>query len=119
MTSTPAAVLGVASLALCGCHQRQHITRANIAVVEQEFEQAQLAGRRGVRDAGVSVKEVESILGPPHRVDPPETSLRDVEVFRYYYHQASDTYELHFFDSKLIQMAKTDDEPLVNSTAKP
>jgi hypothetical protein len=88
---------------LCACKQRQHISKANIEVVQRHYEKAQ---EKGGRDPGVSVKEVESVLGPPHRVDPPETSLRDVEVFRYYYQQGDDTYELHFFNGRLILLAK-------------
>jgi hypothetical protein len=88
---------------LVACKQRQHLSKANFEVVERKYSQAQ---ERGGRDPGVSVKEVESVLGPPHRVDPPETSLRDVEVFRYYYRQGEDTYELHFFNGRLIQLAK-------------
>ena len=91
---------------LCACKQRQHISKANIEVVQRQHDLATERGQRGARDPGVTVKEVESVLGPPHRVDPPETSLRDVEVFRYYYQQGDDTYELHFFNGRLIQLAK-------------
>jgi hypothetical protein len=102
--SKPAAIVLLVCLGSLGaCKQRQHLSRANFEVVERKYAQAQ---ERGGRDPGVSVKEVESVLGPPHRVDPPETSLRDVEVFRYYYQQGSDTYDLHFFNGRLIQLAK-------------
>lgn len=102
-------IAALACLVFGGCKQRQHVARDNIAVVERAFAQTQDQARHGARDVGLTTKEVESVLGPPHRIDPPETSLRDVEVFRYYYQQGDDTYELHFFESKLIQMARLDD----------
>ena len=52
----------------------------------------------------VTAKEVESVLGPPHRIDPPETALRDVEVFRYSYDQDGKVYQFHFFNGRLIKI---------------
>jgi hypothetical protein len=99
---TTALILALVALLPSGCKQRQHISRANIRVVEDAFAEAE-AGRRG-RDAAVTAKEVESILGPPHRVEPPETALRDVEVFRYCYQQGNETFQFHFLNGRLIKI---------------
>src|SRR6478736_9115014 len=115
--SKPAAIALLACLGIrCACKQRQHLSRANFEVVERKYAQAQ---ERGGRDPGVSVKEVESVLGPPHRVDPPETSLRDVEVFRYYYRVGDETYELHFFNGRLILMAKLPGKATAEANIQP
>lgn len=103
-----ALILALVALLPVGCKQRQHISRANIRVVEDAFAEAE-AGRRG-RDAAVTAKEVESVLGPPHRVDPPETALRDVEVYRYSYEQGPNTFQFHFLNGRLIK---------IESSAKP
>lgn len=91
-------------LAFTACKQR--FTNANLEVVNRELDRSEEQVRRGVRDIGVSPKEVESILGPPQRVEttklPLETQKKEVEVVRYYYQQDGQTLELHFFDNKLI-----------------
>ena len=105
-------ILALAPLLLLGgCKQRQHISRANIAVVEKAFADAQSPPAGHPRDAVVTAKEVESILGPPHHVDPPETALRDVEVFRYSYEQDADTYQFHFFNGRLIKIEYPEKTP--------
>ncbi|HEV7404861.1 MAG TPA: hypothetical protein VGO11_18105 [Chthoniobacteraceae bacterium] len=103
-----ALILALVALLPCGC-RRQHISRANIKVVEDAFAEAE-AGRRG-RDAAVTAKEVESVLGPPHRVDPPETALRDVEVYRYSYHQGANTFQFHFLNGRLIKIESSATPP--------
>jgi hypothetical protein len=102
-------ILALVALLPGGCRQRQHISRANIRVVEDAFAEAE-AGRRG-RDAAVTAKEVESVLGPPHRVDPPETALRDVEVYRYCYQQGRDTFQFHFLNGRLIKIESSATPP--------
>lgn len=102
-------ILALAALLTSGCKQRQHVSRANIRVVEDAFAEAE-AGRRG-RDAAVTAKEVESVLGPPHRVEPPEGSLRDVEVFRYVYQQGADTFQFHFLNGRLIKIESSATPP--------
>src|SRR4051812_18026394 len=116
MSKSAAIVVCACVAMLCACKQRQHVSKSNIEVVQRHFEQAQ---ERGGRDPGVSVKEVESVLGPPHRVDPPETSLRDVEVFRYYYRVGDETYELHFFNGRLILMAKLPGKATAEANIQP
>src|SRR5215213_9215403 len=93
-----------AALTLGGCKQR--FTNANLEVVNSEFDRSDDLLTKGMRDGGVSPKEVESILGPPMRVEthklPLETQKKEVDVVRYYYEQDGQTVELHFFDNKLI-----------------
>ena len=52
------------------------------------------------------LKEVESILGQPDRIENAtielETQKKEVGLTRYYYEQDGKTIELHFFDNKLI-----------------
>lgn len=128
--SKAALILALVALLPLGCKQRQHISKQNINVVQLALAQAQaanaqvlhltrniagkaaptasprlaMAARVGSTDAVVTAKEVESVLGPPHEVDPPETALRDVEVFRYYYYQDADRYEFHFHNGQLLEI---------------
>jgi len=89
------------ALSLCACKQR--FTNENLKVVNRELERSDA---KGVRDSGVSPKEVESILGPPVRTEahklPLETQKKEVDVVRYYYEQDGETIVLHFIDNKLI-----------------
>jgi hypothetical protein len=105
----------VAALALGACKAR--ISNENLKVVNHEFERSDEMLSKGAKDAGVSPKEVESILGPPMRIEshrlPLETQKKEVDVVRYYYEQDGQTLELHFFDNKLI--AKV---PLLKEGAK-
>ena len=112
--SKTALILLLVALLASGCRQRQQISRANIRVVEDAFAEAE-AGRRG-RDAAVTVKEVESILGPPHQVDPPETALRDVEVYRYSYQQGTNTFQFHFLNGRLIKIESSATPPAIAET---
>ena len=76
-------------------------TNDNIDVVNREFSNGENIGK-----GGVSPKEVESILGPPKRVEPYrlqlETQKKELDGVRYYYEQDGETLELHFLDNKLI-----------------
>lgn len=99
MKKMAASILPAALALLTACGPR--ITNQNIEVVNQQFEIADKQGK-----GGVTPKEVESILGPPKRVEsktlPLETQKKEVEVVRYYYEQDGQKLELHFFDNKLI-----------------
>lgn len=106
----------LASLALAACGPR--FTNANIEVINKELEKADQITKSGGRDPGVSPKEVESVLGPPKRVEttklPLETQKKEVEVTRFYYDQDGQTLELHFFDNKLIsRLPHLEDKPAV------
>jgi hypothetical protein len=90
--------------ALGACGQR--FSNENLKVVNHQFDRAEEQTMHGIREAGVSPKEVESILGPPQRIEstkiPLETQKKEVDVVRYYYQQDGQTIELHFLDNKLI-----------------
>jgi len=84
--------------ALAGCGPT--ITNQNIAAVNEQFEAVEKAGK------SLTIKEVESMLGPPTRVEtfPIEMrTVRELPGVRYYYKQADQTVELHFIDNKLIR----------------
>jgi len=88
--------LPLLTLAACG----PKVTNQNIDALNTQFEQAERSGRT------VGIKEVESILGPPLRVESFPIEMRTVKVLpgqRYYYEQDGQTVELHFIDNKLIR----------------
>ena len=96
------ATTGFAALLLTGCGPR--ITNANIDALNREFDQSETEEKKSLREAGVSPKEVESILGLPTRVEVKtvERPVKEVKLVRYYYEQDGQTVELHFFDNRLI-----------------
>ena len=76
------------------------ITNQNVAVVNQQKTALEKVGK------GLSPKEVESILGPPTRIEkfeiPLETRKPTLDGVRYFYEQGGQTLDLHFVDNKLI-----------------
>ncbi|HEY2343587.1 MAG TPA: hypothetical protein VGH90_11175 [Chthoniobacteraceae bacterium] len=102
----PAAIalttLFACALGACG----QRFSNANIDVINHELEKQDKLAEKGIKDAGVSPKLVESILGPPQLVENRKISLetqkKEVDVVRYQYVQDGQVIELHFFDNKLI-----------------
>ena len=85
-------------LALVGCGPT--VTNQNLAAVNAQFDALEKSGKT------LSIKEVESILGPPMRVEtfPIEMrTVRELPGVRYYYTQDGSTVELHFIDNKLIR----------------
>lgn len=88
--------LPIVALAACG----PTITNENIAAVNDHFEAMEKSGKT------LSIKEVESMLGPPSRVETFPIEMRTVKELpgvRYYYKQGDTTVELHFIDNKLIR----------------
>jgi len=85
-------------LAFAACGPR--FTNDNLQVVDEQRIKLEKASK------GLSPKEVESILGPPSRIEttrlPLETQKKEVDVVRYFYKQDGETVELHFVDRKLI-----------------
>jgi hypothetical protein len=76
------------------------VTNQNITAVNEQFEAMEKSGK------GLSIKEVESIMGPPTRVETFPIEMRTVKELpgvRYYYKQGDTTVELHFIDNKLIR----------------
>jgi hypothetical protein len=61
---------------------------------------------------------VESVLGPPKRVETYrlelETQKKELDGVRYYYEQDGQTLELHFLDNKLISKV-----PLLTPKSEP
>lgn len=76
------------------------MTNDNIEAVNRQLEAMEKGGK------SLSIKEVESILGPPTRTEtfPIEMrTVRELPGVRYYYTQGGKTVELHFIDNKLIR----------------
>lgn len=91
-------LLPIPLVALVACGPT--VTNQNIAAVNDQFEAMEKSGK------GLSIKEVESILGPPTRVETFPIEMRTVKELpgvRYYYKQGETTVELHFIDNKLIR----------------
>ncbi len=88
--------LPFAALAACG----PKVTNQNIEALNLQFEKAERTGKV------MSLKEVESIMGPPTRSESFPIELRTVKEMpgvRYYYEQNGQTVVLHFIDNKLIR----------------
>ena len=86
----------LAALVACG----PTVTNQNIAAVNEQFDALEKSGKT------LSIKEVESMLGPPARVETFPIEMRTVKELpgvRYYYKQGDATVELHFIDNKLIR----------------
>ncbi len=86
----------LAALVACG----PTVTNQNIAAVNEQFDALEKSGKT------LSIKEVESMLGPPVRVETFPIEMRTVKELpgvRYYYKQGDATVELHFIDNKLIR----------------
>ena len=114
--SLPAALLCFSLLGLCSC--KPEISQSNIDAVNTRFEKLEKTGKKTL-----SPKEVESILGPPDRVENVtielETQKKEVGLTRYYYEQDGKTIELHFFDNKLINRVPGWNHPPEQEPKKP
>jgi hypothetical protein len=85
-------------LGLAGCGPR--VADRNIDALNRLYENAERSGKT------LTLKEVESVLGQPTRVEsfPIEMqTTREMPGVRYYYKQDGQTVELHFIDNKLIR----------------
>ena len=90
-------------LVFTGCERR--LSSANIEVANRQQE---IAAKRTSRNAqvkeGLALKEVESILGQPARVDTEKRPIlvqKNLEVTHWYYEQDGKTLELVFVDGNL------------------
>ena len=90
-------------LVFTGCERR--LSSANIEVANKQQE---IAAKRTSRNAqvkeGLALKEVESILGQPMRVETekrPVVVPKNLEVTRWFYEQDGKTLELVFVDGNL------------------
>ena len=95
--SMPASVLfSTLILGLAACGPR--VTDRNIDALNAQFEAAEKTKK------GLSIKEVEAILGQPTRQETyqiEQQTTRELPMVRYYYEENGQTVELHFIDSKL------------------
>jgi hypothetical protein len=91
-----AALTGVAAVAGCG----PKITNTNIDALVRQFNESERSG------GYISPKEVESVLGPPTRVERFEMEIQTrrpvIEGLRYAYEQNGQKIEFHFLENKLI-----------------
>ena len=88
---------------LTGCERR--LSSANIEIANKQQE---IAAKRTSRNAqvkeGLALKEVESILGQPARVEVEKRPIlvqKNIEVTRWFYEQDGKTIELVFVDGNL------------------
>ena len=95
--SMPASVLfSTLILAFAACGPR--VTNRNIDALNAQFDAAEKNGK------GLSVKEVEAVLGQPTKQETyqiEQQTVRELPMVRYYYEENGQTVELHFIDSKL------------------
>ena len=100
-------------LVFTGCERR--LSSANIEVANRQQE---IAAKRTSRNAqvkeGLALKEVESILGQPARVETEKRPIlvqKNLEVTRWFYEQDGKTLELVFVDGNLQGKIPSLDEP--------
>lgn len=94
------------ALGLTACGPR--VADRNIDALNRLYESAERSGKT------LTIKEVESVLGQPTRVEqfPIEMqTTKELPGVRYYYKQNGQTVELHFVDNKLIQKVHHFGEP--------
>ena len=101
-------------LVFTGCERR--LSSANIEVANKQQE---IAAKRTTRNAqvkeGLALKEVESILGQPARIETEKRPIlvqKNLEVTHWYYEQDGKTLELVFVDGNLQgQIPQIDNAP--------
>jgi hypothetical protein len=103
MVINSAAISLVSMLVFTGCERR--LSSANIEIANRQQE---IAAKRTSRNAqvkeGLALKEVESILGQPARVETEKRPIlvqKNLEVTHWYYEQDGKTVELVFVDGNL------------------
>ena len=107
-----AAISLVSMLVMTGCERR--ISSANIEVANRQQE---IAAKRASRSAqvkeGLTLKEIESILGQPVRVETEKRPIfvqKNLEVTHWFYEQDGRTIELLFVDGNLQRKIPQFDE---------
>ena len=95
----PASVLYLSfAIGFAACGPR--VEDRNIDALNRLYENAERGGKT------LTIKEVESVLGQPVKVEafPIEMqTTKELRGMRYYYAQDGQTVELHFIDNKLIR----------------
>ena len=101
------------TLVFTGCERR--LSSANIEIANKQQE---IAAKRTSRSAqvkeGLALKEVESILGQPVRVETEKRPIlvqKNLEVTHWYYEQDGKTLELVFVDGNLQGRVPSLDTP--------
>jgi len=95
------------SIGFSACGPR--VANRNIDALNRQFDAADKFGK------GLSIKEVEAILGQPSRSQtfPIEMqTTKELQGVRYYYEENGKTVVLHFIDNKLIRRAERFGESL-------
>ncbi len=99
----PAALSLAAALVFAGCEQR--VSSGNIDVLNKQQVQAQKRARSSEStDEGLTMKEVEAVLGTPHKVTQGKVKRDVVKEFSFAtwtYEQDGQRIELGFVDGKL------------------
>jgi hypothetical protein len=111
----PASVLPFLLVAaFSGCGPR--VENRNIEALNRLYETAERNGK------SVTIKEVESVLGQPLKVEsfPIEMqTTKELPGVRYYYKQEGQTVELHFIDNKLIRRVQNfGEQPALTESLK-
>ena len=108
-------------LVFTGCERR--LSSANIEVANRQQEiAAKRASRNSQVKEGLALKEVESILGQPVRVDTEKRPIlvqKQLEVTHWYYEQDGKTVELVFVDGNLQGTIPTFDKAPSSPVAPP
>jgi len=121
MVVNSAAISLVSMLVFTGCERR--LSSANIEIANKQQE---IAAKRTSRSAqvkeGLALKEVESILGQPLRVETEKRPIlvqKNLEVTHWYYEQDGKTVELVFVDGNLQGRIPTFDQAPAALAAPP
>jgi hypothetical protein len=88
------------AIGLSACGPR--VTNRNIDALNRQYDLAEKTGR------GLSLKEVEAVLGQPSRTEPFPIEMqttKELQGVRYYYEENGQQVVLHFIDNKLIRRA--------------
>jgi hypothetical protein len=88
------------AIGLSACGPR--VANRNIDALNRQYDSAEKAGK------GLSIKEVEAVLGQPSRTEPFPIEMqttKELQGVRYYYEENGQLVVLHFIDNKLIRRA--------------
>jgi hypothetical protein len=89
------------------------VMNRNIDALNRQYDLAEKSGR------GLSLKEVEAVLGQPSRTEPFPIEMqttKELQGVRYYYEENGQQVVLHFIDNKLIRRASRFGDKLPEET---
>jgi hypothetical protein len=90
----------IVAIGFSACGPR--LANRNIDALNRQYDSAEKAGK------GLSIKEVEAVLGQPTHVEPFPIEMqttKELQGVRYYYEEDGQVVVLHFIDNKLIRRA--------------